>query len=209
MFIFVLNLFIIMQHIYNYIIKISNELNDTFKTETGLELYGHKDFNIDRLSNRYATIIGHPLLFDGKILDEGTKVLIDPSVYYHSTHGDDDTKSYTTNTIDIKNGIYAIEPQNIIAYKQNDTWVGYLDNFIGKCVIEKTDDKVLGSIIIETGKNIKTNKYYVISSNEFLEDNDVKVGDVLYMQPNYGVSLWLDGKEHTWLRGTDVLAKLN
>ena len=58
-----------MNHIYNYIIKISNELNDTFKTESGLELYGSKQFSHNRLANRYATIVGQPLIFDGQILE--------------------------------------------------------------------------------------------------------------------------------------------
>ena len=197
-----------MKHIYNYIIKISNELNDTFKTESGLELYGHQDFNKDRLSNRYATIVGHPLTFDGELLEIGTEVLIDPSVYYHSIHGDDDVKQYTTNTIDMKDGIYAIEPQNIVLFRKNNTWRGYLDNFLGKCIERKTIDKVIGGIIIEVGKKEKTDEYHIIYANDFLNVHGVKEGDIIHMKPKHGVSVWLNGKEHTWLRGTDVLAKL-
>lgn len=197
-----------MKHTYNYIIKITNELNETFRTESGLELYGHKDFNKDRLSNRYATIIGHPIFFEGELLEEGTEVLIDPSSYYHSTHGEDDRIQYTTNTIDRQKGLYAIEPQNIVAYKANNTWRGYLGNFIGECVKVKVEDKKLGSLIVEIGKTQKTDKYKVVYSNKDLEESEVEIGDTLYIKPKIGVSVWLDGKEHTWLRTIDVLAKM-
>ena len=207
MFIFVVNSCISMKHIYNYIIKISNELNDTFKTESGLELYGHKDFNKDRLSNRYATVMSQPILFDGELIEEGTEVLIDPSTYYHSTHGEDDIKQYTTNTIDMKAGIYAIEPQNIVLYKQDNTWRGYMDNFLGECVEEKKEDTVIGSFIVEVGQKVKTDTFDVIYTNKFLDDNEVSEGDRLYMKPKHGVSVWVDGKEKTWLRGVDVLGK--
>lgn len=198
-----------MKHTYNYIIKITNELNETFKTESGLELYGHQYFNKDRLSNRFAVIIGHPIFFEGEILEEGIEVLIDPSCYYHSTHGEDDIIHYTTNTIDRKNGIYAIEPENIVAYKSNDTWHGYMGNFIGECVKNKIEDKKLGSLIVEVGKTEKTDNYKVVYTNPFLKENQVNTGDVLFMKPQMGVSIWLDGKEYTWLRAVDVLAKIN
>lgn len=197
-----------MRHIHNYIIKISKEFNETFKTESGLELYGHKDFSYDRLSNRYATIIGQPLLFDGEILEVGTKVLIDPSVYYHSIHGDDDIKQYTTNTINQKEGIYSIEPQNIVLYKKDDTWHGYLNNFLGVCIEDVQDDTVLGGLVVEIGKTVKTDHYNVVYVNDFLENQQVKTGDRLAMKPQMGVSVWIEGKEYTWLRSDDTLAKI-
>ena len=197
-----------MKHIYNYIIKISNDLNETFTTENGVKLYGHKDFNKDRMSNRYATIVGLPMLFDGEILDKGTEVMIDPSVYYHSIHGDDDVKQYTTNTINRKEGLYAIEPQNIVLYKQNDTWCGYLNNFLGKQFVEKKEGKTTNGIIVELGKTKRTDKYEVIYDNAFLRENGVKKGDSLFIRPNYGVSMWIEGKEYKWLRDSDTLAKI-
>lgn len=196
-----------MNHIYNYIIKISNELNDTFKTESGLELYGSKQFSHNRLANRYATIVGQPLIFDGQILEVGTNVIIDPSVYYHSVHGDNDLKQYTTNTIDREKGIYSIEPQNIVLYWKNDKWNGYMNNFLGKCIVEDEEEKLSGNIVVEIATKKRTNKYEIIYLNKFLKECEVDRGDVLYMKPNMGVSVWLDGKEHTWLRNEEVLAK--
>jgi co-chaperonin GroES (HSP10) len=205
MLIFVVLLYIFMQHIYNYIIKISNELNETFKTEGGLELYGHKDFSKDRLSNRYAIIVGKPLIFDDKILEIGTKVLIDPSVYYHSTHGDDDILQITTNTVDREKGLYAIEPQNIVLYEKDGDWFGYLGNFLGKCVTEKKPDKMAGSFIVEIGNEVRTDNFDVIYANDFLIKEGINQGDRLYMKPNMGVPVWIEGKEHTWLRYSEVL----
>lgn len=197
-----------MQHIYNYIIKLSKEFNDTFKTESGIELYGDKDFSQDRLSNRYAVIIGQPLLFDGELLELETKVLIDPTVYYHSIHGEDDDLQLTTNTIDRQKGIYSIEPENIVLYKKEGKWFGYLDNFLGKCVFKKKQDKVVGGIILELGKNEKTNQYEIVYPNKFLSEHDANTDDVLYMKPKMGVSVWIDGKEFTWLRNSEVLGKM-
>lgn len=197
-----------MQHIYNYIIKLSKEFNDTFKTESGIELYGDKDFSQDRLSNRYAVIIGQPLLFDGELLELETKVLIDPTVYYHSIHGEDDDLQLTTNTIDRQKGIYSIEPENIVLYKKEGKWFGYLDNFLGKCVFKKKQDTVVGGIILELGKNEKTNQYEIVYPNKFLSEHDANTDDVLYMKPKMGVSVWIDGKEFTWLRNSEVLGKM-
>lgn len=197
-----------MQHIYNYIIKLSKEFNDTFKTESGIELYGDKDFSQDRLSNRYAVIIGQPLLFDGELLELETKVLIDPTVYYHSIHGEDDDLQLTTNTIDRQKGIYSIEPENIVLYKKEGKWFGYLDNFLGKCVFKKKQDTVVGGIILEFRKNEKTNQYEIIYPNKFLLEHDANTDDVLYMKPKMGVSVWIDGKEFTWLRNSEVLGKM-
>jgi co-chaperonin GroES (HSP10) len=208
MFIFVVNLYILMKHLYNYIIQITNELNETFKTESGVEFYGHDFFNKDRLSNRDAVIVSKPAIFDDELLEEGTEILIDPSVYYHSTHGDDDKIQYTTNTIDREKGLYAIEPQNIVLYKENDTWKGYLDNFLGECIKKEKSDTIIGGIITEIGKKEKSNEYHVTYSNDNLKSEDVEIGDKVYIRPEYGVSVWLDGKEYTWLRNTDVLAKI-
>lgn len=196
-----------MQHIYNYIIKISNEFNETFQSESGMTWFGNKDFSQDRLSNRYATIVSQPIICDDELLDVGTEILIDPSVYYHSLHGHNDKIQITTNTIDRKKGLYSIEPENIVLYKKNDTWHGYLDNFLGKRIVNTVTDKKVGNVITQVAKKEKTDSFDVVCLNAFLKENDVEVGDRLAMRPGYGVSVWLEGKEHFWLRGVDVLAK--
>lgn len=196
-----------MKHIYNYIIQISHEYNEKFKTESGMEWFGNKDFSYDRLSNRYATIVGQPIDFDGERLEIGTKVIIDPSIYYHSIHGDNDRLQVTTNTIDREKGLYSVEPQNIVLYEKDGQWFGYLNNFLGKQIIKAQDEKIIGGIITEISKKEKTNDYDVVYPNEFLKEYEVDVGDRLCMKPNYGVSIWINGKEFTWLRNSEVLAK--
>lgn len=196
-----------MKHLYNYIIKISHELNDTFKTESGMEWYGNKDFSKDRLSNRYATVLSKPVIFDGDLIEVGEEVIIDPSIYYHSFHGENDRMQITTNTIDREKGLYSIEPQNIVLYKRNDTWNGYLKNFLGKRVIKNKEQTIQNGIITDVSKKEKTDSYDVVYVNQFLKEQNVKKGDNLIMKPNRGVSVWIDGVEYTWLRNVDVLAK--
>lgn len=196
-----------MQHLYNYVIKLSKELNETFETESGFKLYGHDYFNKDRLSNRYATIVNKPAIFDKETIDIGTEILIDPTVYYHSTHGDDDKLQITPNTIDRLKGLYAIEPENIVLYKKNGKWRGYLNNFLGECIEEEKKEEIKNGIITQLSKTKKTNNYKVIYSNDKLKEMSVNENDTLVLKPEHGVSVWQKGKEYKWLRTVDVLAK--
>ena len=82
-----------------------------------------------------------------------------------------------------------------------------MNNFLGKCIVEDEEEKLSGNIVVEIATKKRTNKYEIIYLNKFLKECEVDRGDVLYMKPNMGVSVWLDGKEHTWLRNEEVLAK--
>lgn len=199
-----------MKFFYNYVIKIEREFNQTFKTEGGLELYGHESFSKDRLSNRYAEIISAPIKFDGKVLEVGTKVLIDPGVYYHALY-ENNRVELTTNTIDREKGLYSIEPQNIVMYFDNesDSWKGYMNNFLAEFEMVKKEEKSSFGIIIEVGKKErKKGVCKVVYANDFLKENDIEVGDEILVKPNYGIPVWIDGKEYSWLRDSEVLCKM-
>lgn len=199
-----------MKFFYNYLIKIERELNETFKTESGLELYGHEAFSKDRLSNRYAEVISTPIKFDGHTLEIGTKVLIDPGVYYHALY-ENNRVEITPNTIDRQKGLYTIEPQNIVLYfdEELNSWKGYLNNFLAEFEMVQKEEKSSFGIITEVGKKErKKGVCKVIYDNEFLNDNDVVVGEEILVKPNYGVPVWIDGKEYSWLRDSEVLCKM-
>ena len=66
--------------LHEFIIELQ-PLNETFKTESGVELYGHKDFAVDRLSNRIGKVISVPV-FQETIIKEGDEVMIEPSVFH-------------------------------------------------------------------------------------------------------------------------------
>ena len=68
--------------------------------------------------------------------------------------------------------------------------------------------KTVNGIIISLDRKEKTDSYSVVYGNAFLKDNGVDIGDSVFIRPKHGVSVWLDGKEHTWLRNSDTLAKI-
>lgn len=195
-----------MRHTYNYVIKISHEYNETFKTESGLELYGDKRFSQKRLANQYATIVGQPLLYEGDLLEVGTKVFIDP-VFFHSI-SQDDSIQYTVNSIDRDKGLYSIEPQNIIMYEDGSDWKGYLMNWVGKNKIENKE-KTQGSIVIETKTKKRTDYFEVVYPNKFLSSNKVNTGDVIFVKDQYFVPFWIEGVEYHWVKDRHTLAKVD
>ena len=194
-----------MTHIYNYIVKLDYEMSDTFQTESGVILYGHKDYSKDRLANREARIESQPLIYDGHLIDTGTKVFIDPGIFFHSRHTDSDSLQLTTNTIDRKEGIYSIEPSNIVLYQKDGEWKGYTVNFLGKRVVEYEEEKKIGSVIVETEGKKKKDVCEVVYTNEFLDESGVEKGDRLVLRHDTGVPVWIGGVEYIWLRDNDVL----
>jgi co-chaperonin GroES (HSP10) len=131
-------------------------------------------------------------------------VFIDPGIFYHSRHGEDDRLQLTTNTISRKDGLYSIEPQNIVLYDNDGDWKGYSVNFIGKKIKEEFLKK---SFLYMPENRDVTNMCEVIYVNSFLNENDIKKGDTLILEKDMGVSVWFDGVEYTWVRNNDVFGK--
>lgn len=193
-----------MRHLRNYIIKIEGqEFNDTFKTEGGLELYGDKDFTYKKQVNPYATIIEKPV--NGGELENGTKVFIDPTIFYHFLY-EDGRKHNTQFTIDKKEGLYHIDPSMIILYEKDGQWIGFGKNLLGINEVIKEDDVVKNGIIIEFQGKKKKETVKLVYPNKDLMDEGLKSNDEMYISKIGGVPVYIDGKEYLWLRTKDVMA---
>jgi len=142
-----------MRHLRNYIIKIDGkEFSETFKTDGGMILYGDKDFTYKKQVNSYAKIIEKPL--NGGVLDVGTEVFIDPTVFYHYLY-EDGRKNDTQFTINKKEGLYHIHPDMIILFKQYEEWKGFDKNFLAIQEYDIQDDVIVNGIITDFDKKLK------------------------------------------------------
>ena len=196
-----------MKHLRNYIIKIEGqEFNETFKTEGGMELYGDKDFTYKKQVNAYATIIEKPM--QGGILEKGTEIFIDPTIFYHFLY-EDGRKHNTQFTIDKKEGLYHIEPEMIILYKEKGEWKGFDENFLAIQEYDIQEDVVKNGIIVDYDKKKKRVTVKVVYPNDYLLENEVEKDNEIFISNIGGVPVYIDGKEYLWLRSNDVMAVQN
>ena len=196
-----------MKHLRNYIIKIEGqEFNETFKTEGGMELYGDKDFTYKKQVNAYATIIEKPM--QGGILEKGTEIFIDRTIFYHFLY-EDGRKHNTQFTIDKKEGLYHIEPEMIILYKEKGEWKGFDENFLAIQEYDIQEDVVKNGIIVDYNKKKKRVTVKVVYPNDYLLENEVEKDNEIFISNIGGVPVYIDGKEYLWLRSNDVMAVQN
>ena len=196
-----------MKHLRNYIIKIKGqEYNETFKTEGGMVLYGDRDFTYKKQVNAYATIVEKPM--EGGILEKGTKIFIDPTIFYHYLY--EDGRNHNTQfTINKKEGLYHIDPEMIILYKENNDWIGFENNFLGAQEYDIKEDTVTNGIIVDFDKKKKRDTIKVVYPNEYLLENGVGKESDIFISKIGGVPVYIEGKEFLWLRNNDVMAVQN
>jgi co-chaperonin GroES (HSP10) len=190
----------------NFIIQIDNPYNDTFKTESGVELYGNVDFTTERQSNRIAKVVGIPSLFKTEI-KVGFEVLIDASPLYRQIY--QGTKQWYQNVVDVDKNLYHLEKDMIVCYRENakSDWIGFGENNLAEPLFEQKNINttlLLPKNATEKKYNGKVKIHY---ANSNLKKEGVKNGDTLYMNSIGGIKYWLDGKEFWWIRNKDVIAK--
>ena len=183
-----------MKGITNFIIEVVNPYNDTFKTESGLELHANVDFSADRLSNRIAKVTNAPLLHDNEI-KQGYEVLFDPSMFRKQIYRG--VKQEYQNAVDESKNLYFIDPDLIICYRKTkeDKWTAYRDN----CIVEpiyKTDSTDLSALVEVTKEKQFSGIAKIVYVNKKLKDLDIQENDNIVMNPKGGIPYWLDGKEY-------------
>lgn len=195
---------------HDYIIKIEKAYNETFKTESGLELYGDKRFNSERLANRIAEVIETPALKDS-IIKKGFEVMVDPTIFLKQTyerHAENDNIFLQ----DAKNGLYKIEPSMIVLYRETkqSEWKAFGDNILVEPIKKEAEEKKDNSIIIELEKSKYVEGIAKIKfiNSDLLEDG-CKNNDVVAIKSGFGVSFWIDGKEFHWIKNRHVLVVIN
>lgn len=193
-----------MKSLYDFIIKLEKPLNETFKTESGLELHAHQDFSVDRLSNRIAKVVCAPLLVDTPVKD-GYEVMIEPTILYKQIY--QGVRQGYTALINKEDMLFKVKPNMVILYRkdENTAWKGHLENVMLEPIEEQ---EPIVSTFLEIPKSAikkyKKQEAKLLYSNEAMEAQGAHDGDTVIINPLGGVNFWLDGKEHWWIRNTDV-----
>jgi co-chaperonin GroES (HSP10) len=199
-----------MKSMTKFIIELKEPLKETFKTESGLELWANKDFSVDRLSNRIAKVVSAPLKHDS-VIKEGYEVMFEPTILYKQIY-QGWTQHYTA-LVDQKNMLFELAPSMIILYRatKNEEWKGYM----GNCLLEPIKDEVpKSSFLILPDNHVSTykkGKAIVKYSNTELDELGVLEGDEVLIGTEFinganGVKFWIDGKEYWWVRNCDIMA---
>ncbi len=139
-----------MTGLHEFIIKLDRPLNETFKTESGLEFYGNDRFHVDRLSNRVAKVVSTPVFHETPI-KAGYEVMIEPTIFHKQIYRAKE-QDYT-NLVDKEKGLWRVIPQMIILYRKDKShqWEGYLQNVLVEPIIEK-EKEIKSSLILPQAK---------------------------------------------------------
>jgi len=192
--------------IYNYIIEQKTAYSETFKTESGLELFGDKRFMAYKLANRTCTVVNTPMSEESEI-KPGYEVMIDPSIYTSITTETGGERA-NPNLIDKEKGWYKIEPDIIVLYRKDEKseWKGNKRNLVVEYI--KEDEKTSNSLIIQTVKSEnKKGVARVKYSNTEMEGYDVNNGDEILFGDDYNIPFPIDGKEYYWMNNSAVIGK--
>ena len=195
---------------YNdFIIKVSHVFNQTFLTESGVELHADSRLSQDRLANRIAVVEEVPLAIETPI-KKGFQIMIDPTIFYEAEHLATGVQM-TPFTIDKNKGLYKITSEMIVLYRENEnaTWNANEDNLLVRFKREEEAEKKIGSIILEPSKQVVSKTHAnILHSNKLMQEDGVEDGDLVFVQEGYGVPFWIDGVEYNWIKNRHVLAKI-
>jgi co-chaperonin GroES (HSP10) len=198
---------------YNdFIIKVDFIYAKTFKTESGLELHADSRFSQDRLSNRIAVVEEIPFTLEGKTpIKKGFQVMIDPTILYEAEFVVTGVQE-TPFTIDKNKGLYRIQEGMIVLFRENENsqWKANSENILIQFEKEEADEIKYGLIVLEA-KTIATskNRARILHATELLSKENIKDGDLVFVEDGYGVPFWIEGVEYNWIKNRHVLAKLN
>ncbi|MDM1494998.1 co-chaperone GroES [Myroides odoratimimus] len=194
-----------MQSIKDFIIYSEVDLRDTFKTESGLELFADKRFSQKLLANREVIVQSIPLDYTGENIT-GWQAFIDPTIYFRNNynHGKGDNLE-----IPGEKGCYKVQPNMIIAVRKdsNSEWIGFENNLVVEPIVEKFQENEPQGLILGVPKTRTKDGYCkVIITNNRLDD--ILEGDTVLFNHEYGVDVYLDSKKYLWIRVKDCLAKV-
>ena len=195
---------------YNdFIIKVDFVYNQTFKTESGLEIHADSRFSQDRLANRIAVVEEIPIMLEGKTpIKKGFEIMIDPTIYY-GINTVVTGQQLSPFVIDKNKGLYRIKDEMIVLYRESskDEWKANAENLLVRFPKEEIAENKIGSIIMEV-KKVKTikDRGTVLYSNELIENEGVKNGDSVVVVKDIGVPFWIEGIEYNWINNRHVLA---
>ena len=184
-----------------FVVKIEKLINDTIKTEGGLELYIDNRFNEFQNRTTEAPVVAVPFKYD-------TGVEVGDTLYFHHLVVINDGQPLTGED---DHYLVRFDPDNTvnnqaIAYKSAKT--GRVHPLAGWSLLERVEEREeKQSDIIDVVK-LKDNpvtKGKVSFTPPWVEELGLKVGDVVGFRKNMDYRITIEGTEYYRVRAEDLM----
>lgn len=191
---------------HDFIIKVDKEFNETFKTESGIELYADKNFSKDILATRVVEVLEVPKFYEGPIT-VGMQLFVDHTIFLRESYLSHGTVE-NIYTIDYHKGLYKIPDDLIFMYREDESaaWKGYKENLFVEEIVEEAAEEKIGSIILAPSKPIRKGVHKVVYDNVSLNKLGVKKGHKVIVDLKMRLPINIDGKQYYQLTNDSVFA---
>lgn len=196
-----------MKSIKDFIVHIPKEYNDSFKTESGLEIFADKRWSHRRLANTVAKVVEVPFDYEGEIIQKGFNLLIDISVLIRQNHVKTGIHE-SHNLVDREKKLFKIPRNLVILYSQGDgaEWKGFEDNLIVRRSEERVDVKSNLYVPDAAKKKIK-GKGELIIGNEGLAEMEIENGENIYFDEHGAIDIYIRDTPYVSLKNRYILGK--
>ena len=184
-----------------FVVKIDKLINDTIKTEGGLELYIDNRFNEFKNRTTEAPVIAVPFKYD-------TGVEVGDTLYFHHLVVINDGQPLTGED---NHYLVRFDPDNTvnnqaIAYKSAKT--GKVHPLAGWSLlegVEEPEEERSGIIEVVKLKESPVTKGKVSFTPPWVEELGLKVGDVVGFRKNMDYRITIEGTEYYRVRAEDLM----
>ena len=186
-----------------FVVKIDRLINDTIKTEGGLELYIDNRFNEFQNRTTEAPVVAVPFKYD-------TGVEVGDTLYFHHLVVVNDGQPLTGED---DHYLVRFDPDNTvnnqaIAYKSAKT--GRVHPLAGWSLLERVEEreeKQSDIIDVVKLKDSPVTKGMVSFTPPWVEELNLQVGDVVGFRKNMDYRITIEGKEYYRVRAEDLMYK--
>ena len=183
-----------------FVVKIDKLINDTIKTEGGLELYIDNRFNEFQNRTTEAPVVAVPFKYD-------TGVEVGDTLYFHHLVVINDGQPLTGED---NHYLVRFDPDNTvnnqaIAYKSAKT--GRVHPLAGWSLLERVEEreeKQSDIIDVVKLKDSPVTKGKVSFTPPWVEELGLKVGDVVGFRKNMDYRITIEGTEYYRVRAEDL-----
>jgi len=186
-----------------FVVKIDRLINDTIKTEGGLELYIDNRFNEFQNRTTEAPVVAVPFKYD-------TGVEVGDTLYFHHLVVINDGQPLTGED---DHYLVRFDPDNTvnnqaIAYKSAKT--GRIHPLAGWSLLERVEEreeKQSDVIDVVKLKDSPVTKGMVSFTPPWVEELNLQVGDVVGFRKNMDYRITIEEKEYYRVRAEDLMYK--
>jgi len=186
-----------------FVVAIDKRINDTMKTESGLELYIDNRFNEFQNRTTEAPVVAVPFKYD-------TGVEVGDTLYFHHLVVINDGQPLTGED---NHYLVRFDPDHTvnnqaIAYKSAKT--GDIHPLAGWSLLERVEEreeKQSGIIDVVKLKDSPVTKGKVSFTPPWVEELGLEVGDVVGFRKNMDYRITIEEKEYYRVRAEDLMYK--